>query len=54
VLGLDLAAIGLPTQGPYQAADELGGETYTWDGPSPYVRLDPARGQVAHILSLQA
>ncbi|HEY8527337.1 MAG TPA: alpha-1,4-glucan--maltose-1-phosphate maltosyltransferase [Acidimicrobiales bacterium] len=54
VLGLDLAAIGMPTHGPYTAADELGGETYTWDGPNPYVRLDPTRGQVAHILTLQA
>jgi starch synthase (maltosyl-transferring) len=54
ILGLDLAAIGLPTHGPYTASDELGGETYTWDGPSPYVRLDPTRGQVAHILALRA
>jgi starch synthase (maltosyl-transferring) len=54
VLGLDLAAIGLPTSGTYFAHDELTGETFTWDGPRPYVRLDPAAGQVAHILSLRA
>ena len=54
VLGLDLAAIGLPTSGPYFAHDELTGETYTWDGPRPYVRLDPEVGQVAHILSLRS
>jgi starch synthase (maltosyl-transferring) len=53
VLGLDLPAMGLPIQGPYQAVDELGGETYMWDGPSPYVRLDPTAGQVAHIMSLR-
>ena len=29
------------------------GETYTWDGPTPYVRLDPTQGQVAHILTFQ-
>jgi starch synthase (maltosyl-transferring) len=53
-LGLDLAAIGLPVQGPYRAHDELAGETYTWEGPSPYVHLDPPRGQVAHIMSFSA
>ena len=52
VLDLDLGAVGLPWQGPFQAHDELDGETYTWDGGRPYVRLDPTRGQVAHIMSL--
>jgi starch synthase (maltosyl-transferring) len=51
VLDLDLGAMGLPWQGPLRAHDELGGETYTWDGNRPYVRLDPTQGQVAHILS---
>jgi starch synthase (maltosyl-transferring) len=51
VLDLDLGAMGLGWHGPVQVQDELGGETYTWDGPHPYVRLDPTRGQVAHILS---
>jgi starch synthase (maltosyl-transferring) len=53
VLDLDLGAVGLPWQGPFQAHDELGGEIYTWDGGHPYVRLDPARGEVAHIMALQ-
>jgi starch synthase (maltosyl-transferring) len=50
-LGLDLAAMGLPNSGEFRVHDELGGDTYTWNGPSPYVRLDPTVGQVAHILS---
>jgi starch synthase (maltosyl-transferring) len=54
VLDLDLGAVGLPWHGPFRAHDELGGETYTWDGPHPYVRLDPTQGQVAHIFSLEA
>jgi starch synthase (maltosyl-transferring) len=53
VLDLDLGAMGLPWQGPLRAHDELGGETYTWDGNRPYVRLDPTQGQVAHILSFR-
>jgi starch synthase (maltosyl-transferring) len=53
-LDLDLRAMGLPWQGPYSATDELTGGTYAWDGPRPYVRLDPWQGQVAHILSLRA
>ena len=51
VLHLDLGALGVPWQGPFRALDELGGETYTWDGAHPYVRLDPTQGQVAHVLS---
>jgi starch synthase (maltosyl-transferring) len=54
ILGLDLPSMGLPSAGPYTARDELGGETYRWDGPNPYVRLDPTRGQVAHVLELTA
>jgi starch synthase (maltosyl-transferring) len=53
ILSLDLGALGLPGHGPYTAHDELTGETYTWDGPNPYVRLDPTVGQVAHILTLR-
>jgi starch synthase (maltosyl-transferring) len=53
-LDLDLGAMGLPWHGPYSATDELTGDTYAWDGPRPYVRLDPWQGQVAHILSLRA
>jgi starch synthase (maltosyl-transferring) len=53
VLQLDLDAVGLPWVGPYRATDELTGESYTWDGPEPYVRLDPARNQVAHVFALR-
>jgi starch synthase (maltosyl-transferring) len=51
-LGLDLEAIGLPVQGPYTAMDELTGDVFVWEGPNPYVRLDPWQGQVAHVLAL--
>ena len=53
LLHLDLGALGVPWQGPFPAHDELAGETYTWDGPDPYVRLDPTQGQVAHILTFR-
>jgi starch synthase (maltosyl-transferring) len=51
-LGLDLGAVGLPWQGPYTATDELTGDVFVWEGPNPYVRLDPWQGQVAHVLAL--
>jgi starch synthase (maltosyl-transferring) len=51
VLGLDLGAIGLSWQGPYTVMDELTGDVFVWDGPNPYVRLDPWQGQVAHVLA---
>jgi starch synthase (maltosyl-transferring) len=51
VLDLDLAAVGLPWRGPFEATDEVTGAAYLWDGNRPYVRLDPAQGQVAHIIS---
>jgi starch synthase (maltosyl-transferring) len=52
-LWVDLEAVGLPWLGAYQATDELTGATYTWEGPEPYVRLDPAHNQVAHIFALR-
>jgi starch synthase (maltosyl-transferring) len=52
VLGLDLGRLGLPAEGPYEAHDELTGATFTWDGPRPYVRLDPAV-EPAHVLHLR-
>jgi starch synthase (maltosyl-transferring) len=52
LLGLDLGAMGLPGSGPYVVTDELTGESYTWEGARPYVRLDPTIGQVAHVLTL--
>ena len=47
---LDLGAVGLPKDRPYQCHDELTGDTYVWGGESAYVRLDPTHGQTAHIL----
>ena len=50
-LWLDLARFGLPDDTPYEAHDELTGETFVWQGPSPYVRLSPE--DPAHILHLR-
>ncbi|MDQ6927061.1 MAG: alpha-1,4-glucan--maltose-1-phosphate maltosyltransferase [Actinomycetota bacterium] len=50
-LGLDLAFLGLPAGDPYEADDELAGTTFVWQGPNPYVRLNPAR-QPGHVLHL--
>jgi starch synthase (maltosyl-transferring) len=51
-LWLDLEAVGLRWLGGFDAHDELTGVTYRWEGPEPYVRLDPTQGQVAHIFHL--
>ncbi len=51
VLGLDLGLLGLPSDAPYEAYDELTGVTYVWNGPNPYVRLAP--DQPAHVLHLR-
>ncbi|MDP9441219.1 MAG: alpha-amylase family glycosyl hydrolase, partial [Actinomycetota bacterium] len=51
-LDLDLAALGLPADLPFEAYDELTNQSFTWQGPHPYVRLDPA-DEVAHILHLR-
>jgi starch synthase (maltosyl-transferring) len=53
VLGLDLGLLGLPPEGPYEAHDELTDTTYVWDGPQPYVHLDPAVAP-AHVFHLRA
>ncbi|MGH9139326.1 MAG: alpha-1,4-glucan--maltose-1-phosphate maltosyltransferase [Acidimicrobiales bacterium] len=53
LLRLDLPALGLGWAGHYEAHDELSGETYVWDGPEPYVRLDPALAREAHVLALR-
>ena len=52
-LWIDLAALGLPWSGDYQAYDELTGQRFTWNGPNPYVRLDPA-DTPGHVLHLTA
>ena len=48
---LDLGALGIPADRPFQAHDELGGGTYVWHGPANYVRLDPAITP-AHVFTL--
>lgn len=50
---LDLAELGMATDRPYEAHDELTDTTYIWQGPSNYVRLDPA-ALPAHILHIRA
>jgi starch synthase (maltosyl-transferring) len=50
-LDLDLGFIGLPWDQPYEAHDELTGESFEWWGPNPYVRLEPWH-QPGHILHL--
>jgi starch synthase (maltosyl-transferring) len=50
---LDLDALGLLDDRPYEAHDELTDTTYIWNGPANYVRLDPSVGQVAHVLHLR-
>ncbi|HVF76367.1 MAG TPA: maltotransferase domain-containing protein, partial [Acidimicrobiales bacterium] len=52
VVTLDLALLGLPWDAPYEAFDELSGQTFEWRGPQPYVRLEA--NQAAHICSLRA
>ena len=51
-LDLDLGELGAPWDRPWQVVDELTGETYVWEGARPWVRLDPAADQVAHILAV--
>ncbi|MBA3303714.1 MAG: alpha-1,4-glucan--maltose-1-phosphate maltosyltransferase, partial [Acidimicrobiia bacterium] len=53
VLSLDLDRLGLDGAAPFDAHDELTGETWTWCGPHPYVRLDPAVAP-GHVLHLRA
>ncbi|MGI8759033.1 MAG: maltotransferase domain-containing protein [Acidimicrobiales bacterium] len=50
-LSIDLGALGMPWNEPYEAHDELSGATWTWQGGHPYVRLDPAEapGHVLHL-----
>ncbi|MEA3215781.1 MAG: hypothetical protein QOJ19_1937, partial [Acidimicrobiia bacterium] len=51
-LDLDLGAMGLPWDEPFEAYDELVDTTFTWQGRYPWVRLDPAY-QPAHLLHLR-
>jgi starch synthase (maltosyl-transferring) len=51
-LDIDLGALGLPWDRPFEAYDELSGQSFTWQGGHPYVRLDPWQ-DVAHVLHLR-
>ena len=51
-LHLDLAALGVSADDPYVVHDLLTDQRFTWHGPNPYVRLDPAEGP-AHLLHVQ-
>jgi starch synthase (maltosyl-transferring) len=51
-LWIDLGYLGLPWDQPFEAFDELTGRSFTWQGPAPYVRLDPA-DTPAHVLHLR-
>jgi len=52
-LWIDLGALGLPWSGDIDAFDELTGQLFRWNGPNPYVRLDPAETP-GHVLHLKA
>ncbi len=51
-LSLDLAALGLAGDHPFEAYDELTKQSFTWQGAEPYIRLDPLH-DVAHVLHLR-
>jgi starch synthase (maltosyl-transferring) len=51
-IDLALDSLGLPWDRPYEAYDELTRQSFTWQGRSPYVRLDPFH-EVAHVLQLR-
>ena len=51
-LELDLAALGLPAEAPFEARDLLDGAAYTWRGPRNWVSLDP-EVRAAHLLWLR-
>jgi len=52
VLDLDLGRLGLPWDQPFTADDELSGQSFSWVGAHPYVRL--SADQAAHVLHLRA
>ncbi len=51
-LELDLEALGLPVDAPYEARDLLDGAVYTWRGPRNWVSLDP-EVRAAHLFWLR-
>ena len=50
-VALDLAALGIPADRPYEVQDLLSGARYNWQGAHNFVRLDPAFAP-AHIFRL--
>jgi starch synthase (maltosyl-transferring) len=50
-LVLDLGALGLPWDQPFEAYDELTRQSFTWQGAAAYVRLDPIETP-AHVVQL--
>jgi starch synthase (maltosyl-transferring) len=51
-LVLDLEALGLPADAPFEVHDLLDGATYTWRGPRNWVSLDP-EVRAAHVFALK-
>jgi starch synthase (maltosyl-transferring) len=51
-LDLDLEALGLDAELPFQAHDQLSDARYLWSGPRNYVSLDP-RHSPAHVFRLR-
>ena len=51
VIDVDWAAIGLAYESTYELDDRLGGEQFTWHGPTNYVELD-GNGLNAHIFAV--
>lgn len=49
---LDLDALGIPADKPFQVMDLLTEAYYTWEGPRNYVRLDPS-SVAAHIFLIR-
>jgi len=49
---LDLAALGLDDDQPFQAHDQLGGGRYLWHGARNYVELDP-QVMPAHVFRVR-
>ncbi|MPY92453.1 MAG: DUF3416 domain-containing protein [Acidimicrobiia bacterium] len=52
-LDLEIGALGLGDGAPYTAHDELTDTAYSWTGRHPWVYLNPAVGQPAHLLHLR-
>jgi starch synthase (maltosyl-transferring) len=51
-LSLPLEELGIDADRPFLMQDLLGGESYMWQGPRNFVKLDP-HGVVAHIFLVQ-